>query len=417
MMERLRAETREIHARLEALPFFNALQEGLLARSAYVAFLEAMAPIHDALEQAASRAPAPLLAACWNDVLRRRPLLEQDLVHFQAERTGTLSRPLLHAIILAEELALRERRDPTSLLGSLYVLQGSALGGLVLRPMVARSFGLDGTDGLAYLTGNAKQTMGIWTAFTTALNAAVQDPALQQRVVDAAIEAFEGMEQVVLALFPLITESGDALGTTLNPEAGSHAIPDDPREIRAALRAGVCSWERFPYYEWRYSRRGRRYTRSDSAWLVTLAAWPQEVVDRNIEWLGHVLAARGMPRWLLEMHLIMLHDELAGAVPERQNEYGRLLAAADHLHRQRHAAIAEDLWHTLATGFAAAVGEEWISRLPESGNLLIAAVADERAGVTNAVSSLEPWMIEPGRFPAHWIAAVHHLLAEAYKSS
>ncbi len=190
-------------------------------------------------------------------------------------------------------------------------------------------------------------------------------------------------------------------------------MTNDPREIRAALRAGVRSWERFPYYEWRYGRRGRRFTRSDSAWLVTLARLSQPVVDRQIEWLGQVLAARGMPRWLLEQHLDVLHEELVSAVPEDRDGYWPLLAAAQHLRQQRTTVFNEQVWDDLEGAFDAAVGEEWARRLPGSGGLLVAAVADEVVGVQNAVASLEGWMTEPSRFPASWAAAVHQTLVEA----
>lgn len=413
ILNRLRAETRASHASVDALPFFAALHAGTLPRAVYITFLEAMTTIHETMEQAVATAVDPVLAVCWVDELQRLPLLQRDLDHFQAERTRTLSMPRLHAIMLAEQIALRERRDPASLVGYLYVLVGSALGGLVLRPQVARTFGLEGTGGLAYLTGNAQQTRGLWTTFTTTMNTTIQDPALQLRVVAAALEAFDGIEQLILALYPRTLKAVAAFGSTLNPEAGTHGITTDPREIRAALRAGVRSWERFPYYEWRYGLRGRRFTRSDSAWLVTLAALPQDMVDRKIAWLGQVLAARGMPRWLLELHLEVLHEELNHAVPEHRDGYLRLLAAAHHLRQQRTAVVGEEAWQALETAFDAAVGAKWARQLPGCGGLLVAAVCDEAAGVHNAVASLAEWMTDPTRFPKYWVAAVRQTLAEA----
>jgi hypothetical protein len=47
-----------------------------------------------------------------------------------------------------------------------------------------------------------------------------------------------------------------------------------------------------------------------------------------VRWLGTVLAARGMPRLLLEEHLGILHEELVAAVPERAGQYDLLLDAA-----------------------------------------------------------------------------------------
>jgi hypothetical protein len=42
-----------------------------------------------------------------------------------------------------------------------------------------------------------------------------------------------------------------------------------------------------------------------------------------------------------------------------------------------------------------------------------AAVADERAGVPNAVASLEEWACDPARFPDAWVREVRRTLAEA----
>ncbi|MBA3549976.1 MAG: hypothetical protein H0T76_26150 [Nannocystis sp.] len=199
----------------------------------------------------------------------------------------------------------------------------------------------------------------------------------------------------------------------LNPEAGAHAICTDPRELDAALRAGERSWRRFPYYEQRYAERGQRFTRSDSAWLVTLAERGAIVVDEQVTWLGLVLASRGMPRWMLELHLVVLHTELVAAVPGRGEVYATLLGAAQLLREQRQAHIDEAVFAAQSTAFARQVGDDWDARLPETGALLVAAVADERAGIARAVPSIAGWMTDPSRFPPRWIDAVQSTLARA----
>lgn len=200
---------------------------------------------------------------------------------------------------------------------------------------------------------------------------------------------------------------------SLNPEAGAHAVCSDPRELEAALRAGERSWRRFPYYEQRYAERGRRFTRSDSAWLVTLAERGALVVDEQIAWLGLVLASRGMPRWMLELHLEVLHAELIAAIPGRAETYATLLGAAQQLREQRHAHIDEAVFAAHSTAFARQVGDEWDARLPETGALLVAAVADEKAGLARAVPSITGWMTDPSRFPPRWIDAVRSTLDQA----
>lgn len=199
----------------------------------------------------------------------------------------------------------------------------------------------------------------------------------------------------------------------LNPEAGNHPMCHDPRELQAALRAGRMSWRRFPYYEARYGGRGLQFARSDSAWLVALAELHAATVNEQIAWLGRVLASRGMPQWLLELHLGVLYTELVAAVPERTEIYCSLLGAATMLREQRRKYLDDAALAELTAAFALQVGAEWEEKLPETGALLASAVADEAAGIMQAVPSIASWMTEPQRFPSIWIASVNRTLGRA----
>ena len=203
------------------------------------------------------------------------------------------------------------------------------------------------------------------------------------------------------------------MADSLNPQAGIHAIAADPRELEAALRAGGRTLRRFPYFEERYGERGRRFTASDSGWIASLPGRPQAAVDGEVLWLGTLLASRGMPRWLLEIHLRHVHDELAAAVPERSADYNALVRSADLLRDLRRRHISDDALEALSAAFAARVGPEWSAHLPEAGGLLAAAVADERDGISGAVTSLEPWLTDPERFPPAWAESVGATLERA----
>jgi hypothetical protein len=245
------------------------------------------------------------------------------------------------------------------------------------------------------------------------MNLAVIEPAEQERVVAAACEAFEGLARVFRALYPIQPQTARPLAASLNPEAGAHPIPSDPREIEAAVRAGELCWQRFPYFEWRYAGRGKKFASSDSAWLVTLAEQDQAQVDQQVEWLGQVLAARGMPRLTLETHLELLYQELIIAVPEKQQSYGKLLSAANRLANSRRSHIDDETSRTLVADFDSAIGPEWSARLSKMGELLVSAVADEKAGVKNSVESIELWLSDAARFPQTWINAVRATIQTA----
>lgn len=202
-------------------------------------------------------------------------------------------------------------------------------------------------------------------------------------------------------------------GHPLNPEAGSTPVPDDPREVAAALRAGELSLELTPYYGFRYGERGRRFTRSDSAFLVTLATHPRPVVERQILWLAGLLSSRGMPSVLLEQHLRVLHRVLCRAIPRRAASYARLQEAAGLLREARRAHLSDDDCRALARWFVREAGLPPTRLALGTGWLLACAVADERSGIRSAVSSVASWFADPALFPPRFVAAAQSTLAQA----
>lgn len=199
----------------------------------------------------------------------------------------------------------------------------------------------------------------------------------------------------------------------INPDAGSHPVTSDPREIAAAVAAGERAWREFPYYPARYGERGRKFGHSDGAWLSLIVEREQPQVNAEVRWLGELLSARGMPQWLMEHYLEFLYHELVAAAPENVARYARLLTAAEMLRDQRRAQIRETDFLALSEAFNGAAPREWVERLPEMGRLLVSAVADEAAGIAMAVSQLEEWATDAERFPADWIAAVRETLTAA----
>jgi hypothetical protein len=203
------------------------------------------------------------------------------------------------------------------------------------------------------------------------------------------------------------------IAATINPFAGVHKVAAEPAALEAARRATEASLREAPYYLERYGERGRLFGGSDGAWLITLCRGDAVFVERQVLWLGRVLAARGMPRWLLQRHLELLHDEVAATVPHDPELCSVLLHAASVLRDQQRRHLAEADARALAAAFDAQADAAWVERLPNMGRILAAAVADEAAGIANAVDSVEAWAADPGRFPPAWISAVHATLANA----
>jgi hypothetical protein len=206
------------------------------------------------------------------------------------------------------------------------------------------------------------------------------------------------------------------IAAAINPHAGVHPVTASPAELEAVHRATEASLREAPYYLERYGERGRLFGGSDGGWLVTLCAGDADFVERQVLWLGRVLAARGMPRWLLQRHLELLHDELIRSIPDHGGRYRALLDAAALLRHAQRRHLADADARALAAAFDAEADPAWVARLPNMGRILVAAVADEAAEVANAVSSVQEWAADSARFPERWTAAVHATLANARRS-
>ena len=417
LMEELKAATFPAHARLQTAPFFQALTACQLPLESYVGQLRAASIIHGVVEQALECSPDERVALVWNRDMRKLPLLEQDLRYFEPRAVADLKEATEVALKTAERLRLRSVEQPISLLGCLYVLEGSTLGAMVLRPLYARAFLLTGDEGLSYLYSYGTAVHARWERYKKRMDQLELSEEEREKVIEGANELFDQLEAIFRALYPFRPESKTFLVTSLNPEAGRHPVPDDAREVQAAVRAADLCWQQFPYFEQRYGERGRRFARSDAAWLATLSPYEPEQILQQVRWLGRVLSTRGMPTLLLQVQLELLFEELANAVPERRSSYEKFLDAAYQLQEARRLHLADEQVQTLSAQFDYAVGAEWSQKLPHTGTLLSCAVADELEGTAGTVESLRRWMTDTSRFPAAWIAAVEATIDHARKQA
>lgn len=416
IMKRLKDETKEYHARLAALPFFKALMEHRLPLECYVNQIKALAVIQGVLENEISASSEKRVSAVWEEGLKKLPLLEEDLAFFEPRVISDVVKPVEVALAMTEKIRFRGIENPVSLLGYLYVSEGSTLGNDMHRPDVSATFHLSEQNGCRYYAGYGDRVTHHWARFSEKMNDAFPDPAVHDSIIEAAREAFSGLEALYTALYPLAGQKKSFHVTRINPEAGNHPIPDDEREIQAALKASDRGWAEFSYYEQRYGKRGKRFSDSDACWLATLASLDESALQKQIDWLRKLLAVRGMPSLPLEHTLKFLYEELSGAVPEKTAVYEKLRKAADILESVRTEAIAEDSFRSLAAEFDQAVGPEMAHTHKNTGNLIVSAAADEASGMEGAVSALLDWLTDADRFPEKWIAAVNETVEKARRA-
>jgi heme oxygenase (biliverdin-IX-beta and delta-forming) len=171
-LEQLRRETLPDHDSVEqSVP----LMDEDLDVDTYVSCLLKLYGMIAAWEEwAAPNAPAwvqPLLAA-----RRRGQLLMRDLTWFGADASGE-ARP-----------TLPEMRDDATLLGAMYVMEGSTLGGQLIARHVELVLGLTAGQGNAYFRGHNERTGQLWKEFCDALRTKVADSE-----TDAVIAAAKAM--------------------------------------------------------------------------------------------------------------------------------------------------------------------------------------------------------------------------------
>ncbi|MFH5803064.1 biliverdin-producing heme oxygenase [Alienimonas sp. DA493] len=173
----LREATRERHAAVEArldLAELLASPAGYAALLGY--FAASLAPV-EAWVAAHPRADA-LPAGLFRP---GTPLLRDDLRALGADAAAPAADPLF----------LLDGPTEAHLLGVLYVLEGSALGGLTIAKQARRALGTTATTGASFFLRNAADPLGPWNAFKQRLNARVRTAADRDAAVAAARAAFD----------------------------------------------------------------------------------------------------------------------------------------------------------------------------------------------------------------------------------
>lgn len=171
------------HLRAATRPAHDALEETLgllnerLDLHAYRGVLERFHGFHRTWE--------PQVAMLLRDEAllqprRRGHLLQADLAALGASADGVAGLPLCPAPPL---------RDAAGALGSLYVMEGSTLGGQVIQRNVTLRLGLDDRFGCSYFAGYGANTGAMWRSFLARLD---QAPATEaERIADGASATFE----------------------------------------------------------------------------------------------------------------------------------------------------------------------------------------------------------------------------------
>jgi heme oxygenase len=401
----LRDATAVEHEALEELPFFRTLATGAPDPRGWAGYLETLEMVYQALEEVRPDPVPPYPMAA----------LHADRVRAETDgrvpaRGGLPSLARIRAQLLAHRIRMAGAEDRVALAGTAWVLEGAALGATLLRDRLSSQ-----GRASAWHDALAGRPRGSWSGYLVTLAEDPGSPTLQGRMEAAARLTFQELNRTGRALHPLMEHPEDdphpGVLHELNPHAGNHPVPEDPRVLEAALRAGEESWSRWPYYRARYGDRGQAFTRSDSAWLATLTGAHRARGLEQVIWLADLLAQRGMPRILMEEHLSRLASALGAAHPATP-----ILDEARTLLGHRRARWSPDRHaEGVRLRFDERAPRRWVRAFPRTGLLLASALADEADGLDRAASSLVEWFGDPARFPREWVAEVHRTVAAGRK--
>ena len=240
LSDRLKTATAGLHAEMEGLPFFTALADGSLPLESFIGQLRAFAVLFGTLERSAAAVEDRQVREISAVLEGRFALLTRDLEGFSDLLVPDIAPAVQCSLQLAHAIRQCGVEHPRLLVGHLYALGGTVLGNRV-HLADARRIVQGAGAGDAFYAGFAERTDELWRTFAALVDQFGASAGEAEPIVSIARENFRELIAIHAALYPLPPpEERRLTATALNSEAGSHPIPDDPREVRAALPPGAA---------------------------------------------------------------------------------------------------------------------------------------------------------------------------------
>lgn len=171
----LASATREVHERLHRHPGLAAVQSGSIDRPGYARLLGRLYGFHEPFEREGRLVPT---RSIW---------LESDLTAFG---TGPAQQAALPRCRGFPDLSSDE-----AMLGALYVVEGSGLGGATLARRLEGLVGHGVLDGRRFFSGHGSRTGDAWRAYLLRLSNASPASEVRATIVATALATFALFEQ------------------------------------------------------------------------------------------------------------------------------------------------------------------------------------------------------------------------------
>ena len=195
IMQRLKAETNDLHSHAESRTLQRSIASGEVDRETFSAYLGQLYQVHQPLESAleTSRDQHAAIGALASADRMRIPDLDRDLAYYGVEPdqfpAGDAAKKYSQRI--------NETGDaiPVALLGALYVLEGSTNGGRFLARALRKSWDLDG-EGLAYFDPYGDEQPQMWAAFRRDMDEASFSADQEEAIIEMAKATFLAIAEV-----------------------------------------------------------------------------------------------------------------------------------------------------------------------------------------------------------------------------
>jgi len=198
IMDRLKSGTARLHKDAESRPLQQQLGAGSLPRPVFAAYMGQLLLVHERLEQhldeQVARDTHPAFAVAWHSLARHSANLRDDLAANDIDPDSTL--PLDATASLLGQLSTWSEQGSLSLIGALYVLEGSMNGNRFISKALRRSWGLDAESGLSYLDPYGEEQRPTWAAFRNRVNAMSFNGAESQAIIDGADRMFRAIGEI-----------------------------------------------------------------------------------------------------------------------------------------------------------------------------------------------------------------------------
>ena len=170
LRQMIKQATGEVHQRLHLHPGFAAVQNGSISLKSYQRLLARLYGFYVPFEIEAQISP------------ERSQWLERDLDATDRVEMALTLPPLCTGI--------PQLKSPERLLGAMYVVEGSAVGGRVLAANLDNLLGHGVREGRQFFEGRGTATGFAWHRYLAQLDHFDHDPDIRDQVVGAALETF-----------------------------------------------------------------------------------------------------------------------------------------------------------------------------------------------------------------------------------